>query len=172
MTELAANPWSVVDLVLLIGLALSVIVGAWRGLLTEVLALLGWVVAYFSAQWFGPLGAAMVPVGTPGSRLNLISGMLVVFVLTWLGWALLSWALSQMMRASVLSGADRLLGSFFGLARGVVVALVVCTLVSMTPLAKWEPWQASRGVAWLQIFMTGLRPVLPEQVIKFLPEQS
>ena len=70
------------------------------------------------------------------------------------------------------SGADRLLGSFFGLARGVVVALVVCTLVSMTPLAKWEPWQASRGVAWLQIFMTGLRPVLPEQVIKFLPEQS
>ena len=172
MTEVAADPWNLIDLVLLIGLGLSILVGAWRGLLTELLALMGWAVAYFSAQWFGPLGATMVPVGTPGSRLNLIAGMLVVFVLAWLLWALLSWGLSQAMRASVLSGSDRLLGSFFGLARGVVVALVVCTLVNMTPLARWEPWQASRGVAWLQIFMTGLRPVLPEQVVKFLPERS
>jgi membrane protein required for colicin V production len=49
--------------------------------------------------------------------------------------------------------------------------LAVVTLVSMTPVAKWEPWKASRGVAWLQVLLKGLRPVLPEQVIEFLPAQ-
>lgn len=165
------SAWTLVDVVLALGLLLSVIVGAWRGLVTEVLSLLGWVVAYFAAQWYGPEGARLIPVGEPGSRLNLISGMLVVFVLAWLVWALISWAVAQMIKASVLSGPDRVLGAGFGLVRGVVVALVVCTVVSMTPVARWEPWQASRGVAGLQILLTGLRPVLPEQVVKFLPEQ-
>jgi membrane protein required for colicin V production len=171
VTDVAESAWTLVDVVLALGLLLSVIVGAWRGLLTEVLSLLGWAVAYVAAQWFGPVGASMIPVGTPGSRLNLISGMLVVFVLAWLAWALISWALAQMMKASVLSGPDRVLGAGFGLVRGVVVALVVSTVVNMTPVARWEPWRESRGVAWLQVLLAGLRPVLPEQVVKFLPEQ-
>ncbi|RZI78521.1 MAG: CvpA family protein [Rubrivivax sp.] len=161
-----------VDVVLALGVTLSVIVGAWRGLATEVMSLLGWVVSYFAAQWFGPWGASVVPVGEPGSRLNVISGMLVVFALTWLAWALISWALAQLIKGSVLSGPDRVLGAGFGLIRAVVVALVVATLVGMTPVAGWAPWHASRGVAWLQVLLTGLRPVLPEQVVKFLPEQS
>jgi membrane protein required for colicin V production len=167
----SASPWSVIDLILMVGLGLSVIVGAWRGFLAEVMALMGWVVAYLAAQWLGPVGATMVPVGEPGGRLNLLAGMLVVFVLAWLCWALLAWAVTQMVKASGLGGTDRLLGAVFGLLRGVVVALAVVTLVSMTPLAQWGPWQASRGVGLLQIFLEGLRPVLPEQVVKFLPEQ-
>lgn len=171
MTEAGAYAWTLVDLVLLLGLGLSVVVGAWRGLLTEMLSLAGWGVSYFAAQWFGPAGAEMVPLGQPGSRLNMLAGMIVVFVLAWLVWALISWALSKLIRASVLSAPDRLLGAGFGLIRGVVVALVVATLVNMTPLATWAPWHASRGVAWLQVLLKGLRPVLPEQVVKFLPEQ-
>lgn len=171
VNEAGAYAWTLIDLVLLIGLGLSVVVGAWRGFVTEMLSLAGWGVSYFAAQWFGPQGAAMVPVGQPGSRLNMLAGMIVVFVFAWLVWALISWAVSKVIRASVLSAPDRLLGAGFGLIRGVVVALVVATLVNMTPLATWAPWQASRGVAWLQVLMKGLRPMLPEQVVKFLPEQ-
>lgn len=167
---LATSPWSIVDLVLLVGLGLSVVVGAWRGLITEVMALMGWGAAYIAAQWLGPSVAQQVPVGEAGSRLNVLAGMLVAFVLAWLVWALISWALAQMVKASALSGTDRLLGAAFGCMRGVVVALALVTLVSMTPLAQWEPWHASRGVAWLQVLLQGLRPMLPEQVVKFLPE--
>lgn len=172
MTDAVGSAWSLVDVALALGLLMSVIVGAWRGFVMEALALLGWAVAYFAAQWYGPEGARLVPVGQPGSRMNLISGMLVVFVLAWLAWALISWVLAQLIKASVLSGPDRLLGAGFGLVRGLVVALVVCTVVSMTPVQRWEPWQSSRGVAGLQILLTGLRPVLPEQVVKFLPAQT
>ena len=101
--ESGAYAWTLTDLILLVGLGLSVVVGAWRGLVTEMLSLAGWGVSYFSAQWFGADMGAMLPVGEPGQRLNVLAGMIVVFVLAWLGWALLSWALTQVVRASPLS---------------------------------------------------------------------
>jgi membrane protein required for colicin V production len=172
VTPLAASAWTLVDLLLGIGLALSVLVGLWRGLVTEMMSLLGWGVAYFAAQWLGPSASGMVPIGELGSRTNVVAGMVVAFVLVWVVWALLSWAIVQAVRASVLSGPDRLMGAVFGLMRGLVVALVVATLVSMTPIARWEPWQTSRGVAWLEVLMRGLRPILPAQVVQFLPAQA
>jgi membrane protein required for colicin V production len=171
VSEAGAYAWTLIDLILVVGLGLSVIVGAWRGLVTEVMALAGWAVSYFAANWFGPQGAALLPIGAPGSRLNMLAGMVLVFVAAWLVWALISWAVSKIVRATVLSGPDRVFGAVFGLIRGVVVALVVVTLVSMTPLTTWQPWHASRGVVWLEVLLQGLRPVLPAQVVKFLPEQ-
>ncbi len=172
VSETGAYAWTLPDLLLLVGLGLSVVVGAWRGLVKETLSLAGWGVSYFSAQWFGTGMGANLPVGQPGERLNVLAGMIVVFVLAWLVWALISWALTQVVRASPLIAPDRVLGAGFGLLRGVVVALAVVTLVGMTPVAKWPSWQASRGVAWMQVLLKGLRPVLPEQVIQFLPEQQ
>lgn len=170
-TVTEAGAWTLIDLILVIGLVLSVIVGAWRGLVTEMLSLAGWGVAYFASQWLGVTAAGMVPVGEPGSRLNVIAGMCVVFVLVWLAWALLSWAVVQVVRASVLSGPDRLMGAVFGLMRGVLIALVVVTLVTMTPMAKWEPWAQSRGVAWMHVLLDGLRPMLPAQVLRYVPDR-
>lgn len=171
VSETGAYAWTLPDLLLLVGLGLSVVVGAWRGLVTEMLSLAGWGVAYFSAQWFGADMGANLPIGQPGQRLNALAGMIVVFVLAWLAWALVSWAISQVVRASPLSVPDRMLGAGFGLMCGVVVALVVVTLVGMTPVAKWPSWQASRGCGVDAGITKGLRPVLPEQVIQFLPEQ-
>lgn len=172
VTVTPTDAWSVIDLIALVGLVLSVIVGAWRGLVSELLSLAAWAVSYVAAQWLGPTLAAHVPVGEPGGRVNVLSGMLVAFVLAWLAWALLSWAITQMLRESPLSGPDRLLGGGFGLLRGVLVGLVIVTLVNMTPMAKWAPWHASRSVVWLEVLLQGLAPVLPEQVVKFLPAQS
>lgn len=172
VNTVTSGEWSLIDLMLLIGLGLSTLVGIWRGLIKEVMALLGWAVAYFMAQWFGPQAGAWVPVGAQGSQMNAVAGMVVVFVAAWLGWAVLTWAVTQVIKESGLGGADRFLGGVFGLMRGVLVALVIVTIVRATPLAQWEPWLASTGVDWLEILLEGLRPVLPEQVIEFLPAQS
>jgi membrane protein required for colicin V production len=168
----AAQTASFIDLVLGVGLLLSVVLGAWRGLITELLALLGWGVAYFAAQWFGPSTGAHLPIGDPGTRLNLLAGMLVAFVLSWLGWTLLAWLLKQVIQASGLGGTDRLMGGVFGLMRGLTVVLVLVTLVSMTPLRDWGAWQSSRGVAWTLGVLQGLRPILPDPVVQFLPKQA
>jgi len=161
--------WSIVDLAFGLGVLLSMLVGVWRGLLKELMSLIGWVVAYVCAQAFGAQAGLTLPVGEPGGRLNVVAGMMVVFVGAWLGWALLTWAVRQMVAASGLGGTDRALGGAFGLMRGVLVALVVTTLVSMTPVRQWEPWQTSRTVPWLHAMLEGLRPWLPLEVSRHLP---
>ncbi len=165
----AASTWNLVDLGLLIGLTISILVGIWRGLVTEVMALLGWVVAYVAAQFLGADVGRYVPVGEMGSRTNVIAGMAIAFMLTWIAWAILTWGITQILKASGLGGTDRLLGAFFGLIRGMIVALVLSTFVSMTPLAQAESWRASRGVGWLDAVLQGLRPILPPEVVQFLP---
>jgi membrane protein required for colicin V production len=89
--------------------------------------------------------------------------------MAWLVWALLTWALREMVSASGLGGTDRLLGGMFGVLRGLLVALVIYTMASMTPLTQWAPWQSSRTLPWLHTVLVGLRPILPERILQFLP---
>ncbi|MCK7494049.1 MAG: CvpA family protein [Comamonadaceae bacterium] len=53
----------------------SVVVGLVRGFVFEALALAGWVVAWFAAQWAAPQLAPHLPLGEPGSALQLRRGL-------------------------------------------------------------------------------------------------
>ena len=55
------------------------------------------------------------------------------------------------------------------LSLGLIVALALSSFVSMTPLAQAESWRTSRGVGWLDAVLQGLRPILPPEVVQFLP---
>lgn len=171
LNTLSSSTGSLVDWAFGVGVGVSVLVGLFRGLIKEMLSLIGWVVAYFSAQWWGMPVGSFLPVGQPGSQANALAGMVVVFLGAWLAWAALTWALREVIAASGLGGTDRLLGGVFGLMRGLLVALVVYTLVGMTPMAQWGPWQSAQSLPWLHTLLTGLRPVLPERILEFLPAQ-
>ena len=62
--------WNWIDLTLLAMAAVSALIGLSRGLVFEVLAVLGWLVAYFAAQWFTPALSPYLPIGAAGSALN------------------------------------------------------------------------------------------------------
>ena len=62
---LSALGW--VDWALMAVLLLSIAVGLWRGLVFEVLSLVGWVAAYIAAQAYASTVAPLLPVGVPGS---------------------------------------------------------------------------------------------------------
>ena len=157
-----------IDWAFIVLVTLSVIVGLVRGLVYEVMALLGWVVAYVAAHAFGLQVAPALPVGASGSALNAVSGFVAVFIATLIVWSLLSWALRKLVQASPLNPLDRMLGAVFGLLRGVLVALVVATAVNLTPLAASPGWQASRSAAGLDRVLDGLRPLLPPEVARHL----
>ncbi|MFZ5520521.1 MAG: CvpA family protein [Pseudomonadota bacterium] len=159
-----------VDVAWLGVLGLSVAVGAVRGLLVEVLALLGWVAAWWVSRLLAPQVAPALPIGPAGSSLSLGAAHVLVFVVTLFAWGVLTWLLRHLVRASVLSGADRVLGAVFGAARGLLIALVLVWLVGLTPLARQPAWQASHGVAWLQAVWQGLRPLLPPVLQRHVPQ--
>jgi membrane protein required for colicin V production len=50
------------DWILLAVLAASLLLGVWRGLVYEVLSVIGWIAAFLLAQWFAPDVAEKLPM--------------------------------------------------------------------------------------------------------------
>ena len=159
----------IVDLALASVLALSVLIGLFRGLVFELMLLAGWVVAYFAAVWFAPELARHVPIGAPGSALNHSAALAACFILALVAWGLLSRLVKMLIAVTPLTIIDRLLGAVFGLLRGAVLLLAVATVVALTPAAQSSSWQASVGAQILGVALHGLRPMLPPAVAQWLP---
>lgn len=158
-----------VDITLLAVLLVSVIVGLWRGLVFELMSLMGWVVAYVLAQVYTPEVTGYLPIGERGSALNYAAAFAVSFIAVLIVWSLLARLVRLLIHATPLTVIDRALGAGFGLLRGLVLLLVVATIVALTSARQSAGWTASRGAAWLNVALQGLKPVLPPEVARHLP---
>jgi membrane protein required for colicin V production len=94
-----------------------------RGLVKEILSLIGWVAAFVLANAFGAKLAPMLPSVIPGESLRLIVAFIALFLGVRVLMGLLALAIGALIEASGLSLADRGLGGLFGLGRGIVIVL-------------------------------------------------
>ncbi len=157
------------DWILLAVLAGSMVLGAMRGLVYEVLSLAGWVAAFVAAQWLAPRAAAWLPMGQASEVLRYVAGFAVVFVGVVFGCALLSWLVRKAIEAVGLRPVDRILGAAFGLLRGAVIVLAATVVALMTPLQDTVAWQQSQGAAAAASTLKHLKPILPERFGQHLP---
>ena len=153
-----------VDIALLAVLAVSVLVGVWRGFVYEIVSLLGWVVAFVLANTCAPFVSDFLPWQQGGPILRFWVSYLLVFVLVLLACTLLARLMRALISATPLSVVDRLLGAAFGVARGGVVLVAFAMLVTLSPFAHDAWWQQSRGALWLGQALGGLKPVLPQSL--------
>lgn len=150
-------------------LLLSVLFGAWRGLVYEVLSLANWAVAFVVAREFAPALALRLPIGGASELIRYAAGFVLVFVAAVFAGSVLIWLVSKLFQAAGLRPADRALGAIFGLMRGLVVLLAATVLVALTPLKSEAWWTQSTAVGWATATVKGLRPVLPQEFGKYLP---
>ena len=147
----------------------SMLVGAWRGLVVEVLSLVSWLAAFVLAQWFAPEAAAMLPMAGAGEQVRYAAGFVLVFVATLFAGALIGFALSKLLSAVGLGAINRLLGALFGALRGVVLILAATVVIGMTPWKTAPAWQASVAGHWATDALVTLKPLLPQEFGKYLP---
>ena len=150
-------------------LAASLLIGAWRGLVFELLSLAGWVAAFFAAQWFADDAGALLPMGEADATWRHVAGFAVVFVGAVFACGLVAWVAKKLIDAVGLRPADRALGALFGVLRGVVLLMAVTLVAGWTPVADAPWWKESQGAPLLQAMIQGLKPVLPEQLARHLP---
>lgn len=126
------------DGVILALVAISMVIGLFRGFAREAFALAGWIAAYVVAQLFhAPLQAELAAaITTPSLRLIVAWGGL--FVATLLLASLAGYMVRSLMESAGAGGVDRLLGGVFGLVRGLIV--VLAAFILMAPLASRDPW--------------------------------
>jgi membrane protein required for colicin V production len=149
-------------------LTLSLLLGAWRGLVYEVLSLLSWIAAFILAQWLAPSAAKWLPMQGAGESLRYAAGFVVVFVASVFAGGLVAFLMGKLVSAVGLRPVDRLLGALFGLARGVLLLMAVTVVVNMTPLRTSADWQASFAARVAGVLLHGLQPVLPQEFGKYL----
>ena len=142
--------------------AVSVVLGAWRGLVREVISIVGWVIAFLAANLLaGPLGPAM-PQAIPSPELRVAAAYLAVFVGSLFVTALAGLLLSKIVKAVGLGGVDRLLGALFGAVRGLLIAVVAGLLAGLTSAPRQPYWRDSASGPLLAQAALALKPLLPQ----------
>ncbi len=158
-----------VDLFFVGVMLLSVLVGAWRGLVYEMLSVLSWVAAFMLAQWFALDAAAWLPMQGAREPIRFAAGFLLVMVAALFAGALVALLIKKLVSAIGLRPVDRLLGAFFGAARALVLLLAITWVVGLTPWQHSETWQQGSGPKWGKAALKGLQPMMPEAYGKHVP---
>lgn len=150
-------------------LVFSMVVGAWRGLVFEVLSLVSWIAAFVLAQWLAPDVAQWLPMDSTTEVLRYAAGFVLVFIGSIFVGSLVAFLVKKLVTAVGLRPADRLLGAAFGIVRGMVVLLALTVVVGMTPLHTAVWWQGAVGPQVATVVLQTCKPVLPQDFGKYLP---
>ena len=120
------------DYFILTVLIVSSIYGVYRGLIKEILSLIGLVLSFYLASNFDNLLANLVPIENKSDFL-IISAFILIFVSTLILTSLLIKIISKVLKFAGLSILNRFFGFIFGMARGLVVILVILYLNQLIP---------------------------------------
>jgi membrane protein required for colicin V production len=152
------------DFVLLAVVGISVAFALWRGFVREMLSLLSWVGAFFVARYFGASVALMLPKIITQADLRLGLGYGVVFLSSLLLFTLASILIAKLVRIAGLTLTDRVLGVVFGLARGVMIAVLLVLVGGLTVLPHQREWREALFSPPLEKIALSMRPLLPDEL--------
>jgi membrane protein required for colicin V production len=93
----------------------------------------------------------------------------LVFIATVFAAGFLSWLIKKLVETVGLRPVDRTLGGVFGLARGLVLLLALTVVLQLTGMARDSWWATAQGPVWLNTILTGLKPLLPQTFVEYLP---
>jgi membrane protein required for colicin V production len=151
MSNMTSIDWIIVAI-----LALSCVLGIWRGLMREIFSLAGWIAAVILSLRYAVTLGLHLPgdLNWPILRTSIAVAIIVigcVFVANVLGWLV-----RRFIAAAKLSGTDRMLGALFGLLRAVLIIFAAVYFTSRTALAQQPAWRDAwlvppfdAGVRWL-----------------------
>ncbi|MEW6514426.1 MAG: CvpA family protein [Pseudomonadota bacterium] len=154
------------DYFVLAVMAISLLVGVTRGVVSEILALLAWLAAFIAARmWAVPAGSLLLTEVSDPLWRQLV-GFTAVFVAVLVGFALVRWVTGLLLKAVGLRPLDRMLGALFGVVRGLLVLLALVLLAGLTPLPQQQWWRHAMFAPPLESAVLAAKPWLPPELAK------
>ena len=146
----------------------SVLVSVVRGFTREALSLLGWVVAFLLANMLsGVVSEWLAPLIKDGT-LRVLVAFVAVFAVTLVLASIAGMVASRLLKNAGLGLEDRLLGGFFGFARGLLIVLVLVLVSGLTALPKQPVWSDAVLSPPLEALAAALKPWLPGAAARYL----
>lgn len=130
-----------IDIVILVVLAVSGIVSYLRGFFREAISLITWLAAILITLSYTSRFATLLPrdsIQSTAARAT-ISAILLFAICMAVGWVA-RWLFRRIMAGNPLRFVDRLIGVFFGIARGIVIVALVVLAAHLAPSLQQERW--------------------------------
>ncbi len=156
-----------IDIVILVIIAIPALVGVFYGFLNIVFSLLAWGLALGITIKFSSFFSPLLEnsINTPILR-NILAfaGLFIIslVILTAIGFLIV-----KLLGRTGLTGADRILGLFFGIGLGALIVIVVVFLAGFTALPTEPWWQASKMTSPFERVSVWAGGYLPENVAKY-----
>ncbi len=163
-----------VDWTIIIVLAISSLLSFRQGFVKEALSLLIWLLALVIARGFSPLLSPLLETYLEQPSLRQLTAFAVLFIGTLLLGGVVKSIISRLIKITGLSSTDRFLGMFFGMARGLIIIMIILIYLPQLVVVEEDAWwQQSVLIPHLIQFESDFRAVVASLYTKvsawFLP---
>lgn len=162
----------IVDIVIAVAIVISIVVGFIRGFIKEAISIAALLLAIWAALYLGPAVGEVSSSWLSSEELQTWFGRILVFAVILAVGGLLGWLLSRLVRISVLSGTDRLLGSLFGACRGVILLAVFVLAGEYVGFANDEWWQESSLIPHVEVVAEWIAEMAPRGLDMIVPDDA
>lgn len=160
----------IIDIIIAAAILVSVVVGFVRGFIRESISIAALVLAIWAALFLGPAVGKSSASWLSSAEAQAWFGRILVFAVILSLGGILGWGLSKLVRLSVLSGLDRLFGSLFGAARGVLLVAVFVLGGNFAGFSNDAWWMNSRFIPYFEVVAEWLAEMAPQGLDMITPE--
>ena len=157
-----------IDVIILVGIALSMLVAFIRGFVKEVLSITGLILFVLCVVYISPTFTEWLKVFIKSEMMSKFVAFLVIMAVFYAIWIMSTDKLISKIRTSTLSFMDRLFGLIFGFLRAVII-LGFCFLLVKIILPeelKEKPLSESKFFVMSKTSSEIIEAFIPEKVIK------
>lgn len=144
---------------------LSIFFGCFRGFIRELLSLIGWVLAFYTANFFTDSFYQLIPFNLDDS-IKYIAGYFIIFIAVLIIASMIIKLINKFIKSVGLGFSNFILGGFFGFTRGVLVVFVMIFLLEKTSFALNPAWENSSYIVIIKNTIENTLPYLPEEWFK------
>lgn len=160
----------IVDILIVSAIVVSMIIGVVRGFVKEAISIAALLFAIWGALYFGPSVGDIAESWLKAEEMQTWFGRILVFAIVLSVGGLAGWGISKLVRLSVLRGVDRLLGSFFGAARGILLVAVAILAGRFAGLDNDNWWLKSNTIPYFEVVGEWIMVMAPQGYEMLIPE--
>ena len=162
------------DVIILIVVAISALIALSRGLVKEVLSIIGWILATMAVIYILPVVMPFAKEYISNGYVAGVVSSLFILILFFILWIYATAGVVSKIRTSKLNGMDRMLGLFFGIARAFLLVVLFYILVSwMIPADRQsETLTKSKYFQLAGKLPPPPQEMIPEETIKLIKEKT
>ena len=154
------------DFTILAIIGISMLISILRGFTKEAFSLAGWIISVWVAITFANNLEVHLQSYIDDSSIRMAVAFAALFFVTLLLAALVNFLAVELIKKTGLSGTDRMIGIFFGVARGALIVAVLVLMAGMTPMPHDRWWGESQFIHYFQDIALWLRNYLPADIAK------